>query len=193
MDTTLLLSTWRLIWKSFKQRPTSVTQRGRCLTSTFFSLWKRKILYFNENNFSQLLFSMFYEKLKHLELKLDFWKQLLFSCTGCEALKMALKLIDRWKQQLETTPTYIDTFWYSSRNFLQSRVSLNLQNLGWNKCFSLLISVFFFSLVFNFLSPKGELFYTVYDFLKTIFIIFFYFFKNIVSFMFRYNKRLMSF
>ena len=41
-----------------------------------------------KNNFSQLLFSMFYEKKKHLELKLDFWKQLLFSCTGCEALKM---------------------------------------------------------------------------------------------------------
>ena len=72
-----------------------LTQSGSCLTSMFFSLWKRKILYFNENNFSQLLFSMFYEKQKHLELKLDFWKQLLFSCTGCEALKMTEKLIDR--------------------------------------------------------------------------------------------------
>ena len=120
-----------------------------------------------KNNFSQLLFSMFYEKQKHLELKLDFWKQLLFSCTGCEALKMTEKLIDRSKQQLETTPTYIDTFWYSSRNFLQSRVSLNLQNLGWTKCFLFWFYVFFFSLVFNFLPPKGEPFYTMYDFLKT--------------------------
>ena len=42
--------------------------------------------------------------------------------------------------------------------------------------FSLLISVFFFSLVFNFLSPKGETFYTMYDFLKTTFIIFIYLF-----------------
>ena len=68
-----------------------------------------------------------------------------------------------------------------------AKLRLKQMFLSFDFCF------FFFSLVFNFLSPKGELFYTVYDFLKTIFIIFFYFFKNIVSFMFRYNKRLMSF
>ena len=54
----------------------------------YFSYENGKFYFSVKNNFSQLLFSMFYEKQKHLELKLDFWKQILFSCIGCEALKM---------------------------------------------------------------------------------------------------------
>ena len=58
----------------------------------------------------------------------------------------------------------------------------------------LLISVFFFSLVFNICHLKWTFSHDVRFFGKLhLLSLYIYFFKNIVSFMFRYNKRLTSF